>query len=123
MANWADIVTVMAPQSALAGELVNIVVRVKNIGGYGFYAAVSGIYDTTEFYFSPDYQGIAPGETLYFSGSFTMPSKKVRVTVYSFFWTGSEWYKDDEDYIDINLAGLVSAFSEFAISDYRVIGR
>lgn len=101
---WTDIVEIVAPSSAQAGQSVSIEARVKNIGGYSFYIAATGVYNSSGISFSPTSAYVNAGATQSFYGSFTMPSKKVRVKVISWYWTGSEWYQDDEAYIDIDLA-------------------
>ena len=116
---YTEIVDIIAPSAAAFGDLVNVEVRVKNIGDFAFYIAVTGRYDETVLTFSPDYAAVDVGAIQSFTTSFTMPNKGVRVHAWSFYWTGEEWYQDDYDYVDIALE--VSAepeFRGFAVSEY-----
>lgn len=101
---YTNIVDIIAPASASAGELVNIEAKVKNLAAQVIYISTSGRFDTTIFYLYPEYSTVDAGVTSSFSGSFTMPSKDIRVYVWSYYWTGTEWYLDDESYVDIALA-------------------
>jgi len=92
---WTSIVSIIAPAEAAPGQLVNVEVRVKNIGDYGFYIAVTAQYDGVDISMSPDYAGVDPGATYSFYGSFTMPSYAVTISVWSFFWDGTSWIQDD----------------------------
>ena len=55
----------------------------------------------------------------------TMPPKNVTVTVWSWYWDGSQWQVegvgDDSALVNIGLTELVAAFSEFEITGYRKI--
>jgi len=104
MAYYAEIVDIIAPASAPAGEQVSIEAKVKNLAAQVIYISTSGRFDTTIFYLYPEYETVGAGATYSFSGSFTMPGKGVRVYVWSYYWTGTEWYLDDESYVDIALA-------------------
>jgi hypothetical protein len=64
---------------------------------------------------------VSAGLIYSFGGYFTMPSKPVRITAYSYYEAvGGTPYQDDSKIKDVNLAELVPAFSEFKITDYRV---
>jgi len=115
---YTQIVKITAPSSASPGESVSIVGNIKNLAAYAIYICASGKYDDTIFYLSPTYASVGAGATYSFSGSFSMPNKKVRVYVWSYYWTGSEWYLDDEAYVDIALAELKPSVSQFQIVDY-----
>jgi hypothetical protein len=114
----ADIITIDAPSSAPAGEQVIVDVSVKNISGYDQYLAVTAVYDSTSFPFQFDYLLVSPGQTVIFRGWFTMPSKNVRVTAWSWSWDGSQWVQDDQMTKDIAVAVLTSQVSEFRIADF-----
>lgn len=115
---YTDIREIIAPSSARAGEVVPITAKIKNLASYAIYISASAKYDDSVFYLIPDYISVGAGSTQSFVGSFTMPNKKVRVYVWSYYWTGDEWYLDDEEYIDISLAELDVEFSQFEILDY-----
>lgn len=123
MAMVAEIVEVIAPANANAGDAVLVDVRVKNQGqspgGYS-YIAVTGVYDSTPLSWQFDYLEVAPQETVVFRGWFTMPSQKVKVTLSSWYWNGNQWVADDSRQFDIDLAGVAPApaFDEFRILDY-----
>lgn len=118
---YTEIVEIVAPETAGAGEQVSIVVRVKNLGSYAFYIAATAVFDATQFPVSPEYATVGAGQVQSFSGSFIMPSNAVRVTVWSWYWTGSEWHLDDERSVDIALAQLAPEFSQLEIADYRAV--
>lgn len=101
---YTDIVSIIAPAEAAYGDLVNIEVRVKNLYTDPIYIAISGRYDGVDIFFSPEYATVEAGATYSFTRSFTMPNNNVRLHVWSFYWTGSEWYQDDYSYVDITLA-------------------
>jgi hypothetical protein len=128
MAQYADIVEIVAPSQAAPGDLVNITVRVKNL-----YSAPIGIMVVGV----PEYSGLPPaqyieglypqqavanvdaGATYSFNGYFYMPDNAVTVHAYSY-WYGADgsWYFDDEMTKVVNLAALTPQVSEFKIADF-----
>ena len=108
---YTEIVDIIAPSQAAFGDLVNVEVKVKNIGDFAFYVAVTGRYDETVLTFSPDYAAVDAGAIQSFTTSFTMPDKGARVHAWSFYWTGEEWYQDDYDYVDIALEAIPEVFA------------
>jgi len=118
---YADIVKIDAPSSASEGEQVIVDVSVKNISGSDQYLAITGVFDSTSFPFQFDYLLVSPQQTVIFRGWFAMPSRSVRVTVWSWYWDGSKWVQEDQVTKDIALATLTPQVSEFQIADfYRV---
>jgi len=115
---YADIVKIDAPSSASAGDQVIVDVSVKNISGSDQYIAITGVYDSTSIPFQFEYLLVSPQETVIFRGSFTMPSKNVRVTAWSWYWDGSNWVQEDEMTKDIALVNLTPQVSEFIIADF-----
>ena len=110
---YAEIVGLIAqPSEASAGDKVNIQVNVRNLYSTPIYISVSGKYNNTIFYLSPESQSVNAGWTSYFGGSFIMPDDDVRVYVWSSYWTGTEWYLDDEAHIDIDLVSIQSEWKE-----------
>lgn len=105
---YTEIVDIIAPAQAAYGETVTIQVRVRNIGDYAFYIAVTGRYDGVDLYFSPDYKLVDAGVIQSFAASFTMPNKAITLNAWSFYWTGEEWYQDDSGSIDIALVVAVA---------------
>lgn len=118
MGTYTNIVAIVAPSEALAGQVVDVQARVKNLAGYPIYISTSGKFDNTLLYLNPDYAIVDAGQIYSFSGSFTMPNKGVRVYVWSYYWNGAEWRVDDEAYIDIALKELVPEFSGFGLTEY-----
>lgn len=115
---YSDIVEIVAPPSAVANSRVDILAKVKNLADYAIYIGATGNYDSLGIPFSPDYAAVGTAAIQEYSSSFTMPDKDVRVTVYSSFWTGSEWFVDDAAYVDIKVAALAPEINDFAIGDY-----
>ncbi len=109
---FTDIVDIVAPSAAAYGELVSVDVRVRNIGDYAFYIAVTGRYDGTDIYFLPDYAYVEAGSTTTLHQTFTMPDKAITLDVWSFYWTGEEWIQDDSESVSISVvvpvAGTIS---------------
>lgn len=100
---YTQIVGIIAPSEAAYGDLVSIEVRVRNLYTTPIYIAVTGRYDGVDILFSPDYISVGAGATYSFSSSFTMPNNDVRLHVWSFYWTGTDWYQEDYSYVDIAL--------------------
>jgi len=101
---YTSITEITAPSSAMAGDTVDIVVRVKNLATYGIYIAVTASYDGITIPITPDYASVNAGAIGVYNGSFTMPSYDVTIKVWSFYWTGTEWYQDDSDQVDVAMA-------------------
>jgi len=124
MAQYADIVEIVAPSQAAPGDLVNITVRIKNL-----YSAPIGIMvgGALEYGVSPwpgvefpaNSANIDSGATYSFTGYFYMPDKGVTIHAYSY-WYGADgyWYFDDEMTKAVNLAALTPQVSEFKIADF-----
>ncbi len=118
--SYTEIVGITAPSQAAAGDTVNVDVAVKNTWTSSFYVAVTGRYDGVDIAPSIDYLNIAPGQTLHFYFAFTMPNKAVKVDIWSFYWTGTEWYQDDYGYVNVALAALPkSEFRGFGVAEYN----
>jgi len=117
----ADIVKIDAPASALVGDTIIVDVSVKNISSADQYIAVTAVYDSTGIPFQFDYLLVSPGQTVIMRGNFTMPSKSVRATAWSWYWDGSQWVLDDSGYVDIALEAISLQFREFVVSDYAVV--
>jgi len=107
-----------APSQASYGEQVTIDVQIRNKAAYPIYIAVTGRYNGVDFTFSPEYANVEAGAYGPFSASFSMPNKDITVDIWSWYWTGSEWYQDDHTSVTIALKVLTPEFSGFGISDY-----
>jgi hypothetical protein len=127
MAQYADIIELVAPSQAAPGDLVNITVKVKNL-----YSAPIGIMvgGALEYGVSPwpgitfpsDSANVGAGVTYSFSGYFYMPDKGVTIHAYSY-WYGADgyWHFDDEMTKAVNLAALTPQVSEFRILDFNKV--
>ncbi|GAJ04968.1 unnamed protein product, partial [marine sediment metagenome] len=98
-----EILNMWATAGPLAGDQVNVTAIVKNISAESLYITCTGLYDDTPLTFSPDYTWIDPGKNYTFTASFTMPNKDIRLHVWSYYWTGTEWLWDDYVSLDIAL--------------------
>jgi len=119
----ADIVRIEVPSQAAAGDTVIVDVSVRNIGASDQYIAMTGAFDSEPLNWQFDYLLVSPGQTVIMRGWFTMPSKKVRVQVWSWYWDGNTWQikdkGDDYGYKDISLSELVAEFANVAITRYE----
>ncbi len=100
---FTEIVDIIAPAEADAGDLVNVEVRARNLHTGPIYISVAGQYNGALISFSPDYATVEAGATYSFTASFTMPNNDIRLNIWSYYWTGEEWYPDDYSYVDIAL--------------------
>ena len=126
MAQYADIIEIVAPAEAQAGSRVDITVRIKNTHSAAIGIMVGG---ALEYGVSP-WPGIAfptsstnvnAGATYSFSGYFTMPDRKVTIHAYSYWYGVDEaWYFDDEMTKVVNPAEVVaSQFGSIEIMSYE----
>ena len=127
MAQYADIIEIVAPSQAVPGERVNITVRVKNTysgvisvmvgGGLDF-----GVSPWPGIDFPENWENVDGGVVYSFSGSFVMPDNRVTIHAYSY-WYGADdyWYLDDEKTKYMALATLTPQVSEFQILDFSKV--
>jgi hypothetical protein len=128
VAQYAQIVEIVAPSQALPGERVDVTVRIKNT-----YSAAIGVMAVGV----PEYSGLPGGEyinglypqqatanvdagvTYSFNGYFYMPDKAVTIHAYSY-WYGADsaWHFDDDKTRSVSLATLTPQISEFKIADF-----
>ncbi|AQU05311.1 hypothetical protein B1778_00800 [Dehalococcoides mccartyi] len=130
MAQYADIIEIVAPGQASAGSRVDVTVRVRNlyssvisilVVAFPDYAGVPGGLYITGLYPQETWANVPAGATQSFSGYFTMPDKNVTIRAYSY-WYGSDgsWYFDDEMTKVVNLAEVVaSQFGSIEIVSYE----
>ena len=104
MAQYADIVEIVAPGSAGAGERVDITVKIKNTytGAIGIMvggALEYGVSPWPQITYPSNWANVNAGATKSFSGYFTMPyyppGKVITIHAYSY-WYGTGWHFDDE---------------------------
>lgn len=124
MAQYADIIEIVAPSQATSGNRVDITVRVKNTYSEVISIMVGG---ALEYGVSPwpgidvpeNWVNVDGGAVHSFSGSFVMPDARVTIHAYSY-WYGADgyWHFDDEMTKTINLSALTPQVSEFKIADF-----
>jgi len=124
MAQYAQIVEIVAPSQAVSGERVDITVRIKNTYSAAIGIMVGGAleYGVTPWpgiTFPENSANVNAGATYSFSGYFTMPNKAVTIHAYSY-WYGADgaWHFDDEKTKNVALATLTPQISEFKIADF-----
>ena len=124
MAQYAQIVEIVAPSQAMAGERVDITVRIKNTYSAAIGIMVGGAleYGVTPWpgiTFPSNSANVNAGATHSFSGYFTMPNKAMTIHAYSY-WYGadSSCHFDDEKTKYVSLATLTPQISEFKIADF-----
>ena len=114
IAMYATIVSVSAPASALAGERVDIQVKIRNdysssigimVGG----ALEYGVSPWPGITFSVNQANVDFGVTYAFNGYFTMPDKDVTLHAYSYYY-GSDgyWHFDNEKTVSVELSAIVT---------------
>ncbi len=126
MAQYADIVEIVAPTEAVQGSRIDIMVRIKNTYSSAIGIMVAG---ALEYGVSP-WPGISfpetstnvnGGATHSFSGYFIMPDKKVTVHAYSYYYgADGSWHFDDEMTKVVNLVSVpASQFGSIEIISYQ----
>ncbi len=126
MAQYADIVEIVAPGEAAGGSRVDITVRIKNkhsstIGIMAGGALEYGVSPWPGITFPDLSANVDGGITRSFSGYFTMSDKRVIIHAYSYYY-GSDgyWHFDDEMTKTINLTEEIeSEFGSIAIISYQ----
>ena len=121
---YTEIVEVVAPSSAAAGETVYIQVKIKNrhtstigimVGG----ALEYGPTPWPSINFPDNWDNVAPGATHTFYGWFTMPDSDVTIHAYSYYYSPDYgWIFDDEKTKKVSLVALKPDISQFEILDY-----
>jgi len=124
MAQYAQIVEIVAPSQAIAGERVDITVRVKNLYSAPIGVMVGGgleygVSPWPGITFPENNTNVDGGAIQSFNGYFYMPNKAVTIHAYSY-WYGADgyWYFDDEKTKNVSLATLTPQVSEFRIADF-----
>jgi len=119
---YTQIITIIAPSSAVAGETVSVEVRIKNIWTDPVHIYCVGIRDSAERFIDWPDAWVAPGSTQSFYGSFTMPNQDVTLNVYSWYvGVDGYLYLDDTKSITVSLAALTPQFQGFGITDYSKV--
>lgn len=97
---------IVAPSQAAAGAVVSVVARIVNTYSAAIYIAASAQVDGLHLTPIPDYAEVKVGLSQNFTFSFTMGGASVTFHVWSYYWTGTEWYVDDYRSAVIALAAL-----------------
>ena len=120
---YTEIVEIVAPDKAAAGQVVSVEVKIKNTWTSQVHIYCVAVLDSATRFIDWQDAWVAPGQIQSFYGSFIMPSN-VTINGFSYYEAVDGLiYFDDEKSKVVTLTELVPAFSEFAISDYRVLGR
>ncbi len=124
MAQYAEIVEIVAPAQAAPGALVNVTVKIQNLYSAPMSIGVTGVLDYgvtpwPDIQFPEDWATVDGGDVAEFSGYFYMPDKSVTIHAYSF-WYGDDgtWHFDDEKTKNVAAAVLTPQISEFKIADF-----
>ena len=94
---YTDLVKIEHPPEAEAGQLVTIQVYIKNQYSATIYISpVASVNGTIPVVFSVEYCRAGPGETYYFTGTFTMPNENAVITAWSGYWgVDNLWHYED----------------------------
>ncbi|MBI4295880.1 MAG: hypothetical protein HY667_02045 [Chloroflexi bacterium] len=127
MAQYAQIVEIVAPSQAVPGDLINVTVRIKNLYSAPIGIMVGGAleYGATPWpgiSFPANSANVDAGAIWEFSGYFYMPDKGVTIHAYSY-WYGADglWYLDDEKTRSVSVTTLTPQISEFRIADFNKV--
>jgi len=93
---YTQIVEIVAPSSASAGDWVDVTIKVKNIWTGWVHVWTLGLYDSVE-RFVDFTDWIPAGSTHEYMGAFIMPDRDVTIHAYTYY-EGEDggWYFDDE---------------------------
>ena len=125
MANYADIIEIIAPAEAPVGSRVDITVRIKNtysapIGIMANGALEYGVSPWPGIIFPDPSTNVNAGAIHSFSGYFTMPEKRATIHAYSYYYgADGSWHFDDEMTKTIDIAEEIeSQFGSIEILSY-----
>ena len=119
---YTEIVEIVAPSRALAGEVVPVTIRIKNLYSSGVHLYAVGVLDSETRFIDWLDAWVSPGATELFYGSFTMPNWDVTIHAYSYYEAADGYlYFDDSQEKSISLAELVPQFIQFEILDYLAV--
>ncbi|MBA7688995.1 hypothetical protein ES703_97487 [subsurface metagenome] len=105
---YTDIVDIVAPSSARAGESVPVTIKIKNTFTASVHVYAVGVWDSEERFIDWLDYWISPGSTHSFSGSFVMPDRDVTIHAYSYYEAADGYlYFDDEAETVVTLAEVL----------------
>jgi hypothetical protein len=124
MAQYADIIDVVAPAEAVAGSRVDITVKIKNLysDAIGIMAGGALEYGVTPWpgiEFPTNWANVPAGQTQSFSGYFTMPDREVKIHAYSYWYGGGNWHLDDEMVKTVKVAEAVKGTITRKVLEYN----
>lgn len=115
--SYTDIHTMSVPTEAAAGQVVSVSCYIKNLATFAIYIACTCSVNGQAVPMSPEYASVAAASSQRYSGSFTMPSSKATLKFYAWYWTGTQWYLDDEETLTINVVAKAE-FRNLVIQSY-----
>lgn len=118
--DYTEIVDIEAPDSAAAGERVDVTVKIENIDTENHLIACVAEVDTLRFI--DEVQIIEAGKTNSYNGAFLMGGGDVTIHAYSYYPSGAEWIPDDRAEKDVLLKALPEpSFRGFGIEEYQTV--
>ena len=125
MAQYADVIEIIAPSQAAPGSRVDITVKIKNLYSDVISILVAGVLEyggslQPGISFTEYSANVVAGATYSFKGAFIMPDSAVVIHAYSY-WYGSDdyWHSDDELTRSVSKSAEPSpTISEFRIADF-----
>ncbi len=108
---YTDIVDIVAPSSARAGESVWVTIKIRNKYSASVHIYAIGVLDSEDLFIDWLDYWIPAGATHSFSGSFTMPNRDVTIHAYSYYEAADGYvYRDDEAAKDVSLTAPPEVF-------------
>lgn len=119
---YTDIVGIVAPGSAVAGERVSVEVRVKNLHSAAVHIYCVAVLDSEQRFIDWQEAWVNPGAVQSYRGSFTMPGRRVTINAYTYYEAADGYlYSDDQASKSVSLEQLAVEFSSFGIANYRAV--
>ena len=94
---YSEIVEIVAPSSAVAGESVPVTIKIKNIWTGYLHVYAVGVWDSEERFIDWLDYWIPSGSTHSFSGSFVMPARNVTIHAYSYYEDADGYLRFDDE--------------------------
>lgn len=108
---YTDVVEIVAPDSAAAGETVPVTIKIKNTYTASVHVSAIGVWDSEDLFIDWLDYWIPAGKTHSFFGSFVMPARDVTIHAYSYYEDlDGYWRYDDEDEKAVSLAAPPEVF-------------
>lgn len=94
---YTDVVEIEAPSSAVAGETVDVTIRIRNKYSASVHVSAVGVWDSEERFIDWLDYWIPAGATHSFSGSFIMPDRDVTIHAYSYYQDAEGYWRFDDE--------------------------